>query len=149
MYDQQIEFKAENNALKGQINEIMKQNQHITVEKKADSVKSSESDISLTDNEREEDGSSWADVVRRHKKRRFTVSQPSRHEINPHQSHERTIDWHDSRESSNNVSRDRRPRGLDQEILLRSRQQSRNVNANYNRYRPRNQNMGTRKNVLI
>ena len=46
----------------------MKQNQHITVVKKADPVKSSESDISLTDNEREEDGSSWIDVVRRHKK---------------------------------------------------------------------------------
>ena len=149
MYDQQIELKAENNALKEQINEIMKQNQHITVEKKADPVKSSESDISLTDNEREEDGISWADFVRRHKKRRFTVSQPSRREINPQQSHKRTIDWHDSRESSNNVSRDRRLRGLDQELLQRLRQQSRNVNANYNRHRPRNQNMGTRKDGLI
>ena len=59
--------------LKNKFNEIMKQNQHITVVKKADSVKSSENDISLTDNEREEDGSSWANVVRRHKKRRVTV----------------------------------------------------------------------------
>ena len=145
MYDQQIELKAENNALKEQINEIMKQNQHITVVKKADPVKSSESDISLTDNEREGDGSSWADVVRRHKKRRVTVSQAIRREINPQQSHKRTINRHDTRERSYNVSRDRKLRGMDQEPLQRSRQQSRKVNANYNRHRPRNQNMRTRK----
>ena len=47
----------------------------------------------------------------------FTVSQLSRRDINPQQSHKRTINRHDSRERSNNVSRDKRLRGMSQEPL--------------------------------
>lgn len=139
MYDQQIELKAENKALKEQINEIIKQNQRPTVEKRADPVKSSESDISLTDTEREEDGSSWADVVRRPKRRRFTVPQPNRHEINPQRSNKRTINRNDSR--NNDASRDRRLPRKNQERLPRSHKQSNTMNVHYDRHRPRKQNI--------
>ena len=100
MYDQQQELRAENKALKDQINEIISRPNrqcHAVEKTQVQPVNTSESDISLTDNEREEDAPSWVTVLKRGSKRK-SYKLHSNKTVNHHRN-TRTIPRNDSRES--------------------------------------------------
>ena len=100
MYDQLQELRAENKALKDQINEIIitrpNHQRHAGVKTQVQPSNISESDISSTDNEREDDTPSWVTVLKRGIKRKPDKLYSNK-SVNYHRN-KRTTFQNDSRE---------------------------------------------------
>ena len=153
MYDQQQELRAENKALKDQINEIIisrpNHQRHDGEKTQVQPVNISESDISIssTDNEREEDTPSWVTVLKRGSKRKPDKLHSNK-TVNCNRN-KRTIPQNNSRESRGKVyhSETQPKRYATEERQKSTRKDHFHFNRHYGPQNRKNRELNTQRDI--